>query len=81
MLNDLFKKLYDLKETSIKLERDLRNANSDIRVAISEIKNSFDKYNLLSRETFYHQKKDYFNAFDVDKINEYLKILKEKFSS
>lgn len=66
MINDLFKKLYDLKETSIKLERDLRNTNSDIRVAISEIKNSFDKYNLPSRETFYHQKKDYFNVFDVD---------------
>lgn len=66
MINDLFKKLYDLKETSIKLERDLRNTNSDIRVAISDIKSSFDEYNLHSHETFYHQKKYYFNLFDVD---------------
>ncbi|EGT1666672.1 hypothetical protein I3I24_000932 [Campylobacter jejuni] len=66
MSNYFFKKLYDLKETSIKLERDVRNINSDIRVAIYEIKNSFDKYNLPSYETFYHQKKYYFNLFDVD---------------
>ncbi|EAH9477434.1 hypothetical protein EYI48_08725 [Campylobacter coli] len=66
MINNLFKKLYNLKETSIKLERDLRNINSDIRVAISEIKNSFDKYNLPSDKTFYHRKRYYFNVFDID---------------
>lgn len=66
MINDLFKKLYDLKETSIKLERDLRNTNHEIGNIISDIKSSFDEYNLHSHETFYHQKKDYFNLFNVD---------------
>lgn len=66
MINDLFKKLYDLKKTSIKLERDLKKTNREIDNIVLEFRSYFNKYNLSSHETFYHQKKDYFNIFDVD---------------